>query len=148
MLVPSYLLTKDQGQVGGSIRLLMLVRTKAEVLNSLPSILGSPDEKGIASSRRPQCKLVKGQSLASGCLDPGASGGGESQSSDGKFGDREETVVVSDGTNNNYGLIVVVGRVWVGTVLDDAGDRDRGPVDLGHEKTTENSLIEGTVGTA
>lgn len=125
----------------------MLVRAKTEVLDRLSSVLGSPNEKGVASSRRSQRKLVKSQSLASGCLDPGASGGRKPQSSNGELGDREKTVVISDGTNNDDGLVIVVGRVWVSTVLNDAGDRDRGPVNLGHEKTTENSLVEGTVGT-
>lgn len=125
----------------------MLVRAKPEVLNRLPSILGPPDEKRVASSRRPQGKLVKSQSLASSCLDSGTSGGSESQSGDGKLRNREETVIVSDGADNDDSLIVVVGRVWVSTVLDDTGDRDRGSVDLGHEETAENSLIEGAVGT-
>lgn len=125
----------------------MLVRAKTEVLDRLSSVLGSPNEKGVASSRRSQRKLVESQSLASGCLDPGASSGRKPQSSNGELGDREKTVVISDGTNNDDGLVIVVGRVWVSTVLNDAGDRDRGPVDLGHEKTTENSLVEGTVGT-
>lgn len=125
----------------------MLVRAKPEVFNRLPSVLRSPDEKGVASSRRPQRELVKSQSLASSCLDSGASGGSESQSGDGKLRDSEETVIVSDGTDNDNSLVIVVSRVWISTVLDDAGDRDRGPVDLGHEETAKNSLIEGAVGT-
>lgn len=125
----------------------MFVRAKPEVLNRLPSILGPSDEECVAPSRRPQGKLIKSQSLASGCLDPGASSGSESQSGDGKLRDREETVIISDGADNDDSLIVVVGRVWVSTILDDTGDRDRGPVDLGHEETAENSLIEGAVGT-
>lgn len=125
----------------------MLVRAKAEVLDRLPSVLRSPNEKSVTSSRRPQRKLVESQSLASDCLDPGASGGCEPQGSDGELGNRKKTVVVSDGTDNDNGFVVVVGRVWVGTVLDDAGDRDRGPVDLRHKETAEDSLVEGTVGT-
>lgn len=132
---------------GEGVRFLVLVRAKTEVLDRLPSVFRSPNEKGVTSSRRPQRKLIKGQSLASGCLDPGTSGSCEPQSSDGELGNRKKAVVISDGTDNDDGFVVIVGRVWVGTVLDDAGDRDWGPVDLRHKETAENSLVEGTVGT-
>lgn len=108
----------------------MLVGAHSEVLNGLSGVLRSSDKKSVGSSRRPQRKLVKGKSFTSCSLDLGTSSGCESQGGDGELRNLEETVIVGDGTDNNDGLVVVVGSMRVRAVLDDARNGDRGPVDL------------------
>lgn len=122
----------------------MLVRTHAEVLNSLTGVLGSTEEEGVASGRGAESKLIKGEDLTTGSQDASASGGGEAEGSDAELGDGQETVVIGDGADDDDGLVVGLLR----HVGDDAGERHWGPVDAGHEEAAEDDLVEGRLSAA
>lgn len=121
----------------------MLVGSETEVLDSLSGILGSSEKKSVASGRSAKSQLIKSQGLTSSSKNASASGGSESESRNAELGDCEETVVISDGADDDDGLALLLG-----TVLDDSGDGDGGSVDAGHEETAENDLVEGGVGSA
>ena len=122
----------------------MLVRTEAEVLDSLSGVLGATEEQGVASGRRTESKLVQGQDLTTSSHNAGTSGSSEAESSNAELGDGQETVVISDGTNNHNGLVVGL----LGSVGDNSRDGDRWSVDAGHKKAAENDLVEGRLGPA
>lgn len=123
---------------------LVLVRTKAKVLDRLASILRTTEQEGVSSGRRAEGELVQSQDLTTSLLNPGPSSRREAEGSDGQFGDGEETVVVGDGADDDDGLALV----RIGGVGDDAGQRDGGTVDSGHKQTAQNDLVEVGIGTA
>ena len=63
--------------MGEHIRLLVLVGSHAEVLDGFSGILRTSEEKGVGTSRTPECQLVQGNGLTTGSLDPGTGSGGE-----------------------------------------------------------------------
>jgi len=127
----------------------VLVGSEAEVLNSLPGVLWSSQEKGVAAGWGPQSQLVQGDSLTTSGLDSCTGGGSEPESSDRKLGDSEDTVVISDGANDdNSSLPILLTGVGVVGMAHDLGDGDGRAVDLGHEEAAEDGLVERRVGTA
>lgn len=123
---------------------LVRVRTEAEVLNSLTSVLGTAEEEGVSTGRGAESKLIQGEDLAAGSQDASAGSGGEAEGSDAELGDGQETVVIGDGADDDDGLVVGL----LGHVGDDAGEGDRGPVDAGHKQAAEDDLVEGRLGAA
>lgn len=138
--------------LGPDVRLLVLVRTETEVLDSLAGVLLATDEDGVATGGGAGGELVEGEALTTGSLDAGTCGVGESESSDGELGKLEDSVVVGDGADNDDGLGGLGGRSGNTTLrlgqVDDARDRDRRLVDLGHVESAENGLVESAVGAA
>ena len=130
----------------------MLVRTEAEVLDSLASVLLAADEDGVGASGGTGGELVEGEALTAGSLDAGTGSVGESESGNRELGKLKDAVVVGDGTNNNNGLGRLGGRGSNTTLrlgqVDDARDRNRGLVDLGHVESAEDGLVESAVGSA
>lgn len=122
----------------------MLVGAEAEVLNSLTGVLGAAEQQGVAAGRGAESQLVEGQCLTTGGKNAGTGGGGKSQSGDGNLGDREEAVVVGDGTNNNDDLALILLR----DLALDARKGDGGSVDAGHEKAAKDDLVEVRVRSA
>lgn len=122
----------------------MLVGTEAEVLESLSGVLGATQEQGVASGRSTESKLVQGQDLTTGSQDTGAGGSGEAESSNAELGDGQETVVVSDGTDDHNGLVVRL----LGSVGNNSRDGNGRSVDAGHKEAAQDDLVEGRVGTA
>lgn len=121
----------------------MLVGTEAKVPDGLARVLGTPEDQGVAAGRRPECKLVQGDGLATGGSDAGAGSGGESKSGDCELGERGvQAVVVGDGANHNNGTLLPL--LGIG---DDSRQGDGRAVDLGHEQASEDDLVEGRVGT-
>lgn len=110
----------------------MRVRTEAEVLDCLTRVLGTPKEDNVRASGRTEGKLVEGDALAAGLLDPGAGSGGEAQSADGHLGQRlGEAVVVGDRADNGPGLaLICLSGVLVRGDGNNLRQTDRGPVDL------------------
>jgi len=88
--------------------------------------------------------LIESQNLSSSSENAGASRSGEAKSGDAELRDGQETVVIGDSANNDNGLVVGL----LGGVRNNSGDGDRGSVDAGHEKSAENDLVEGGVGSA
>ena len=82
------------------------------MLDSLTSILGASEEKGVASGGGTESQLIQSQSLSSRSENAGSSSGGEAESSDAEFGDGQEAVVIGDGANNNdCALVIFAGLV-------------------------------------
>lgn len=121
----------------------MLVRTKAKVLDSLSGVLGSPDEESVGTGGGLEGKLVEGEGLATSSKDPSAGRRRKPQGSNGELGDGEGAVIISNSSDNNDDLVGILA-----SVLDDAGERNRGAVDSGHEQAAEHDLVEGRVGSA
>lgn len=116
----------------------MAVRAKAEVLDGLTSILGATEEKGVGPGGRAERKLVQGQHLTAGLLDPGSGGGSEAEGRDRELGDGQDAVVIGNGADDDDSLALV----GFGGVLDDAGERDGRAVDPGHEQAAQHDFVE------
>lgn len=123
---------------GSGIIYLVAVGTEAEVLDSLAGILRATQQQRVRSGRGPQSELIQGQRLAASLFDTGTGGGSEAQGSHRHLGCVQETVVISDRADDDDGLALVC----VGQVGRDPRERHWGPVDLGHEQTTQNDLVE------
>lgn len=121
---------------------LVAVRAKTEVLDGLTGVLGSTEDQGVGTSRGTEGQLVEGDGLTTGSKDASTGGSGEAEGSDGELGEGEHAVVVGDGADNNDGALLVLGGV-----ADNAGERNRGTVDLGHKQAAEDDLVEVGVGT-
>lgn len=123
---------------------LVLVRTEAEVSDSLSGVSWASDDDGVLTLRSSDSQLVQGDSLTTSLDDSSLGRGGESQSSDGGLRDVQQSDVVGDGTNNDDGLVsstlLLQGRV-------DSGKRHRRSVDLGQEQRSQDDLVERSVGT-
>jgi hypothetical protein len=107
------------------VGLLVGVGTKAEVLDGLTGVLGSTEEEGVGSSGEAGSDLVNGEGLTTGLQDAGTGRRSEAESRDGELGELEETVVVSDGADNDDGLSLVgLAGLLVGSGRDDLGQAD------------------------
>lgn len=110
----------------------MLVRSKAKVLNSLSSVLGSSEEERVASGRSSQSQLIQSQSLSTSSEDARTSSCSEAKCGNAELGNSQKTVVIGDCANNDNGLVVGL----LGGVHNNSGDRDWRSVDAGHEEST------------
>jgi hypothetical protein len=123
------------------VRLLVGVRTEAEVLESLTAVLWSTEEQSVGPGGEASSDLIDGEGLTAGSLDACASCGGEAECCDGQLGNLEETDVVSHGADlillattffvrnwtpyDDDGLALVsLGRVLVGGSRNDLGQAD------------------------
>ena len=61
---------------------LVAVGAESEVLDSLSSVLGSTEKKGIRSGRGTQGQLIQSQSLTTGLLDSGSGSSRKTKSGD------------------------------------------------------------------
>jgi len=133
--------TLELAALAANVGLLVAVRTKAKVLNSLTGVLGTTEKEGVGAGGGPLGKLVEGQALTTSLDDPGTGGSGESKSGNRELGDSEHPVVVSDGADKDNSL----GLVALGLGSDPA-EGHRGPVDPRHEEPAEDGLVESGVG--
>ena len=116
--------------------------THTEVLDGLTGVLSTTEDDSVSTSGGTESELIEGENLTTSLQNASLSGLGEAKSSDRELGDFQKTRVVSDGTDNNNGLTLLL----LG-VADDAGDRDRGTVDAGHKETLKNDLVEVGIST-
>jgi hypothetical protein len=128
------------------VRLLVLVRAHAEVLVGLARGALAADEDRVGAGRGAEGELVEGEGLAAGGDDALAGRAREAEGGDRHLGDDEETLVVSDGADEDEDLVAV--GVGVVRVLDDPRDRQRRPVGLGVKQALEDDLVELRVGPA
>ena len=127
----------------------MGVGSEAKVLDGLTGVLGTTEEDGVGASWGAQSKLIDGEELTTGGQDAGTGGRGETEGRNGELGDGQETVVVSDGADQDNGLALeLLGSVLVGDGGSDTGDGHGRAVDLAHHKTAEDDGVELAVGTA
>jgi len=123
--------------------LLMAVWSKSKVFDCLPSVLWSAQQQCVGTCRSSQGQLIDCQALSTSLLNSSACRGGKSQGSNVKFGDGEEAVVICDGADYDYGLVLVSLCGGPGcSFRDDAGDGHWRAVDAGHEETAEDNLVE------
>lgn len=123
---------------------LVLVRTEAEVLESLTAVLRSTEDQSVASGRSTESELVQGDGLTTGGGNSGTGSGSESKSGDGGLGESQKSVVIGDGTDDDDGALLAL-LVDVG---NNAGQRNGRAVDLGHEESSKDNLVEGGIGSA
>lgn len=131
--------------LGHNLRSLVLVRTEAEVSDSLSSVSWASDKDGVLTLRGSQSQLVQGDSLTTSLENLGLGAASESQSSDGGLWNLQQSDVVGDGTNNNNSLL---GSTLLSDNGGDLGKRHRWSVDLGQEQRLQHNLVEWGVGTA
>jgi len=89
-----------------------------EVLLGL-SVLGGSEEVNLLTLRGLGHELVQSEALAAGSSDASTGSFGESESGDSHLGDLEDSLVISDGGNNNSGLSLV--GLLLGVVLNELG---------------------------
>jgi len=90
---------------------LVLVGSEAEMLDSLSGVLGSSEEKGVASSWGSEGQLIDGQSLTTGSKNASTGGGSETESRNTELGNLQQSVVIGDGANNNNGSLLLLASV-------------------------------------
>lgn len=120
--------------------------TETEVTDSLAGVAGATEDNGVATGGGSAGELVEGDDLTASLQDAGLSTLGEAEGSNGDLlGGLHETVVVSDGTNDDDGL---ASSTRAGDSTRDAGDRHRGTVSLGEEELSQDDLVELGIRTA
>ncbi len=87
--------------------------------------------------------MIKSQDFTTSLDDTGTSSFGDSESADSHFWDSEETVIISNGSDQDSNLVVFSSHV-----LGQAGNRKRWAVDFAHKETLEHNLVEFGVGSA
>ena len=123
--------------------------TEAEVLDGLTGVLGATEEEGVGTGRGAHGQLIDGQGLTTSGDNAGAGSVGVAEGSDRELGELKETVVVSDGADQDNGLALVsLAGVLVGSSGNDLGERHGRAVDLAHHQAAEDGGIELGVGTA
>jgi len=118
------------------------VGAETEVPDGLTGVLGSTENQGVGTSGGTEGQLVEGDGLTTGSKDASTGGSGEAEGSDGDLGEGEHAVVVGDGADNNDGALLILGGV-----ANNAGERNRRTVNLGHKQAAEDDLVEVGVGT-
>ena len=127
----------------------MRVGTEAEVLDGLTGVLGATEEEGVGTGRGAHGQLIDGQGLTTSGDNAGAGSVGVAEGGNRELGELKETVVVSDGADQDDGLALVsLSGVLVGSSGNDLGERHGRAVDLAHHQATEDSGVELAVGTA
>jgi len=134
----------ELASLGLDVWLLVLVWAETEMLDSLTGVLWTSKKEGVASGWGTESELVEGENLTTSSKNAGTGGSGEAEGSNAELWNGQETVVISDGTDDDNGLVIGLLR----HVGNDSGDGDRWAVDAGHKKATENDLVEGRIGTA
>lgn len=121
----------------------MLVGTEAEVLESLTAVLGATENQGVAAGRGSESELIESDGFSASSSDASTCSGSEAKSSNCSLRESKESVVVSNSSDNNDGSLLAL----LGNVGHNSRQRDGWSVNLGHEKASEDNLVEGSVGT-
>jgi len=85
--------------LGSDVRLLVLVRTEAEMLVNFSVLSLSPQYDGIGSSRRAERELIKSDDLSTGFQYPLPGRGRHSKGGNGELRDLDDTNIVGDGAD-------------------------------------------------
>lgn len=109
----------------------------SEVLDGLTHALAASQEHGVGTLGGTQGKLIKGEALTAGLDDAGTGGLGEAEGGNLEGRDLQQTRIVSDGANNDCGLVLLTLEV-----SSQSGDGDRRVVDSGHAKSLGDDLGE------
>lgn len=120
------------------------MRTETEVSDSLSGVSWTSDEDGVLTLWSSQGQLVQGDSLTTSLDDSGLSTGSESQSGNSGLWGLQQSNVVSDGTDNNDGLL---SSTLLLQHIVDSRDGNWRSVDLGQEQRSQDDLVESRVST-
>lgn len=118
-------------------------RSSAKVLDGLTSVLRAAEEDSITASRSDESELIKGNDLTASLEDASASSLSNAQGADPELGEIKETDIVSDSSHKDSNLVLLALHE-----LSQLGQRQRGPIDLGHKEALEHHLVEVRLGTA
>lgn len=130
--------------LGADVRSGVLAVDATEVLVDLAALTGTLEQNSLATGGALESELIEGHNLTSSLLDASTSGLSDVESSEGDLGDREDTLVISDGSDDNEDSL---GGLTLG-VRNDLLDGDGGTVVAGHNQATEDDLVEMSLSTA
>lgn len=130
--------------LGADVRRSVLAVDATEVLEDLAAVTGTLKQNSLATSGALERELIEGQDLAASLLDAGTSRLSDVESSDGDLGDREDALVISDGSDDNEDGI---GSLAL-SMRSDLLEGDRGAVGAGHDQAAEHDLVEVSLSTA
>lgn len=119
--------------------------TETEVSDSLTVRSGTSDDQGVLTLGGSQSQLVQGDSLTTSLENGSLGTSSESQSGNSALGELQDSVVISDGTDDDNSLL---GSTLLLEDACDSGNRDGGLVDLGKEQRSQDDLVEGSISTA
>jgi hypothetical protein len=95
-----------------SVPYLVLVRSETKVLNGFSGVLWSSQQQSIASSRRSQSQLVKGQDFPASSKNPCSRGCGEAESGNAELWHSQEAIIIRNSANDDNSFVVrLLGRV-------------------------------------
>ena len=118
--------TLELASLALNVGLLIFVRSHAEVLDGLTGVLGTTEEESVGAGGEAGGDLVHGEDLTASLLNASTGRSSDTKSGDGELGELQQTVVVSDGADDNDGLaLVLLGGVLVGGSRDNLGQADR-----------------------
>lgn len=121
------------------------MRAHAEVSDSLSRVSGTSQDQSVLTLGSSSSKLVQSDGLTTSLQDLSLGTGGESKSSDSSLGELEDSVVISDSSDNNNSL---VSSTLLVKSSRDSRNRHRRSVNLREEKLLENDLVERRVGSS
>jgi len=130
--------------LGADVRNGVLAMDSTEVGEDLAGTTGTLQQNSLAASGALEGELIEGHDLAASLLDAGASSLSHVKGSDGNLGDGQNTLVISDSSDDDENGI---GRLTLG-VAGDLLERHGGSVVAGHHQTAEDHLVEMSLGTA
>lgn len=120
------------------------MRTETEVSDSLSRVSWTSDEDGVLTLWSSQGQLVQGNSLTTSLDDSSLSTGSESQSGDSGLWGLQQSDVISDGTDNNDGLL---SSTLLLQDIVNSRDRDWWSVNLRQEQRSQDDLVKWSVST-
>ena len=113
------------------------------MLHGLARVLGATEQDAAAAGGSHDSELIEGEALAAGLEDASTGVLGEPQGNDAELGDLKHTDIVSDGPDQDSGLVLLA--------LHELGQLAQGKrrlVSLGHKQPLQDNLVEVAVGPA
>ena len=126
--------------LGSGVRLLVLVRTHAEVLDGLTGVPLAAEQDRVRAGWGTKGELVQSEDLTAGLQDALLGSSGEAEGGNGELRNLEQTDIIRDSADDHDDFGVKLGGI--GGLLDNTGKGNRGTVDLGEEKTVEDRLLK------
>lgn len=119
---------------------------ETEVTVSFTSMLLTTQEDGVASSGSTESKLIKSQNFTTSLQDASTSRLGKTKGGNGKLGDSQQTLIISNGSDDN-GSFTLERSALTASKSSNLRNRDRRAVGLGLKKTLQNCLVETRIRT-
>lgn len=147
MALTTALGTLELTALGTDIRLNVALgaTSNTKVLNGLTGVLLSTEEDTVGTSGAALGELVKSQALTTSLDNTGTGSLGETEGSNLHLGNLNETLIISDGTDDDGDAVLLGGD---GQVLGHGAQGHGGTVDLAHTQALEDDLVEAGSGTA